>query len=552
MDNESLSYRTLKNISYSFVGFVVPMAFSVFITPVIVHKLGVAEYGILILTNTILGLLGLLDLGLTASVVKYISEYHALGEWEKLRRALRSANTLYWLIGFVNLAVFLILGKFFLWAFHISGVSQQHILIVFLLAGLTSFLTAINSIYTSIPPALQRFDIVNKINLSQLAVYNLGALILALLGFQLKAILALNLLTVAGMTLAYRIFSQKLLPFLRLRFTPLENATDEVGGEINNSANRWRSNVTIGSLTGFVWDKAELKKLYSFGIFSAIANISMSAVNQFDRLLIPIFLGPVQLSYYSLPGNVAQKTTTVVGSLGGTFFPMANTLAAKGEVQKLGEIFRKVIRNLSVLAAATTASIMLFGEKILRYWLGEEFAARGAEVLLILAVTYFLLSLFGIIYNFLMGLNRQKAVALWSMAMAIVNLILLFALLKPFGIIGVAWAYLFSVLPVIYLFYWMEKKVFNSRKIFSFYFKLLLKLCFTALAFAVIVRFSLYPVINNLTTLIVLGPLTVVFYMLLYRLFGFFEQEDLEIFKSFGGKIFEKFGIRKASKNENP
>lgn len=519
MEQDSLSYRTLKNISYSFVGFVVPIAFSIFITPVIVHRLGVAEYGVLILTNAIMGFLGLLDLGLTAGVVKYISEYHALGQMDKLRRMLKAANLLYWLIGFVNLAVFLILGKFFLWVFHISGVGQQHIQIVFLLAGLTSFLTAINSIYTSIPPALQRYDIVNKINLSQLAVYNLGALILALSGFQLKAILAINLLTVLGMTLAYKIFSQKLLPFLRLRFA---------------------------------WDKAELKKLYSFGIFSAMANISMSAVNQFDRLLIPIFLGPVQLSYYSLPGNVAQKTTTVVGSLGGTFFPMANTLAARGEVQRLGEIFRKIIRNLSVLAAATTASIMLFGEKILRFWLGEEFAVNGAKVLVILAVTYFLLSLFGIIYNFLMGLSRQKAVAAWSFVMAVMNLVLLFFLLPKFGIIGVAWAYLFSVLPVIYLFYWMEKKVFNSRQIFSFYFKLLLKLCFTALAFAVIVRFLLHPVINNLTTLIVLGPLTVVFYMLLYRLFGFFEQEDLEIFKSFLGKIFEKFGIRKASKNENP
>jgi O-antigen/teichoic acid export membrane protein len=61
METSSLSYKTYKNISYSFIGFVVPIVFSVFITPVIVHKLGVAEYGVLILTNTIMGFLGLLD-----------------------------------------------------------------------------------------------------------------------------------------------------------------------------------------------------------------------------------------------------------------------------------------------------------------------------------------------------------------------------------------------------------------------------------------------------------------------------------------------------------
>jgi len=513
MENDSLSYRTLKNISYSFVGFVVPIAFSIFITPVIVHKLGVAEYGVLILTNTILGFLGLLDLGLTASVVKYISEYHALGEWEKLRRALNSANTLYWAIGFVNLAIFFILGKFFLWAFHIGGVSQQNILIVFLLAGLTSFLTAVNSIYTSIPPALQRYDIVNKINLSQLAAYNLGALVLALLGFQLKAILAVNLLTVLGMTVAYKIFSHRLLPALRLRFS---------------------------------WDKQELKKLYSFGIFSAIANISMSAVNQFDRLLIPIFLGPTQLSYYSLPGNVAQKTTTVVGSLGGTFFPMANELAAKGEVERLGAIFRKIIRNLSVLAAATTVSIMVFGEKILRFWIGEEFALKGTEVLQVLAITYFLLSLFGIIYNILMGMSRQKSVALWSSVMAFVNLVLLFAFLKPYGIIGAAWAYFFSVLPVMYLFYWMEKKVFNAQNIFGFYAKLVFKLATAAAAYFAVIYYLVLPLVNSLITLLIIGPLAVLFYMLLYRLFGFFEAEDWQVFLSFFRKILERFGIKQS------
>ncbi len=511
MEQDSLTYKTFKNVSYSFIGFVVPIAFSVLITPVIVHKLGVAEYGVLILTSTIIGLLGLLDLGLTAGVVKYISEYHTLGKFEKLKSMLSSANSLFWIIGVINFLVFLVVGKYFLSSFQIS--SNENLFLVFVLAGATSFLTAINSVYTSIPQALQRFDIVNKINLTQLLVYNIGALVLVLNGFQLKAILGINLLTMVGLSLAYRVYSWQILPEIKLKLS---------------------------------WNLGELKQLYGFGIFSAIANIGMSAVNQFDRLLIPIFLGPTQLTYYSLPGNVAQKTTTVVGSLGGTFFPLANELAVKGEIERLGVIFRKVIRNLAVLAAATTASIMLFGGKILFYWLGEDFAKYGTNILYILAITYFLLSMFGIAFNFLMGLSKQKAVAKWSLFMAGINLLLLLLLLKPYGILGAAWAYLGSALPIIALFYWLEKKVFISKEIWKFYTHLFFKLIITSGIYYIVVGATLWPLTNSFGSLVAIGPIAVLVFLLIYWAMGFVETEDLGLINGFGRKILEKFNFKKA------
>ncbi len=516
MENNSLSYKTFKNVSYSFIGFAVPIIFSVFITPVIVHKLGVAEYGVLILTNTIMGFLGLLDLGLTSGVIKKICEYQVLKKMENLQLMLSTANSLFWLIGIINFTVFFILGKFFLSRFNI--IANENLFLVFILVGLTSFLTAINSIYTSIPQALQRFDIVNKINLIQLLVYNLGALILALLGFQLKAILGLNLITIIGLSLAYRFFSYKILPEVKLKLA---------------------------------WSFLELKELYGFGLFTAIANIGMGAVNQFDRLLIPIFLGPTQLTYYSLPGNVAQKTTTVVGSLGGTFFPLANELATKGEVVRLGIIFRRVIGNLAVLAMATTVSIILFGKKILWFWLGKDFALLGTNILYLLAITYFLLSLFGVIYNFLIGLSRQKAVAKWSLLMAGINLLFLLILLKPLGILGAAIAYLASALPIVILFYWLEKTVFLAKNIGSFYGRLLLRLGFTSIVYGLIVGSTLWQWTNSFTELVIFGPLAVGSFIVIYWALGYMDTEDEKLFRSFSLKILQKFKLAKISTNED-
>ncbi len=500
MDNNSLAYRTLKNVSYGFLSFAIPILFSVFITPVIVKRLGVTDYGVYILANTIIGFLGLLDLGLTGGLNKYITEYYSQKNNDGLKKIMDAANSLYWLIGLFGLAVFAILGKFFLPIFHIQGLSQTHILAVFLLAGMIFFVNSANSVYTTVPAALQRFDIVHKINLAQLAFFNIGALILVVFGFQLKAIMLANLLTLLVLSLAFRIYSKKLLPQMHL---------------------------------GFSWQKQEFKKMYGFGIFAALADISISAVNNLDRLLIPIFLGPVQLSYYSLPGNVAQKTTTVTGSLGGMFFPLSTSLFAQGQIERLGLIFRRIVRNLSVLAAATTVSIMLFGHKILQYWLSTDFAEAGAGVLLVLAPTYYILALFGTLYNFLLGTGKQKFLAFWSVAMALINVILLILFMRPFGIIGAAWAYLLSALPILYLFVWIEKKVFSLQGTFKFYVRLYGKLLFTSGIFCLAVKYAIMGMVNSLASLIIAGPLSVLLFLALYKFFGFVEAEDWQLFRAY-------------------
>lgn len=514
MDENTLSYKTLKNVSYGFFSFFVPILLSIIVTPIVAKKLGETDYGIYILTNSIIGFLGLTDLGLTGALTKHVAMYYSQKQSFALKQAMNSANSLFLIIGILGVLIFFILGKFFLPLFKISGASERHILIVFMLGGAIFFINAANSVYTIIPAALQRFDIVTKLNLAQLCIFSFSALGLVLFGFQLKAVMLFNLLAVAGITLAYRYYSKKIMPDLVL---------------------------------GFEWTGEQIKKLYSFGFISSLASIGLGALNNLDRLIIPAFLGPVQLAYYSVPGNIAQKTAMVMGSVSNMFFPLATSVFALGETDRLGGIYRKIVRNLFVIVFAVTASIMLFGYKIMYFWFNKVYADNGRVVVLILAVTYFILAVFGPLFQFLMGMGREKVLAKWSVVMAIINLILLFPLIKAFGIIGAAWAYLLAALPVVYLLFWIEKEVFRAKNIFAFYSRLFFKLLLTLLPYFLLVKYSILPFVDNLPALIILGPLSVILYMVLYRLFGFFEAEDLQIFNDFLRKILEKFGLRKAS-----
>jgi len=510
MDNSSLSYKTLKNSGYTFINYVFPILFSVFITPIVVRKLGVEDYGIYILVNTVIAFLGLLDLGLGVALVKYISQYHAEGNVQGLKNLIHSAYSLYFGIGVVGLLVYGILGEFFLPIFKIGSQSQNHILVVFLLAGVVFLVSSLSNVYAIIPAALQRFDITAKVSLGQLTVFNFGVLAAVLLGYKLKVIFGLNIITSLGLALVFRHKARELLPAIRFR---------------------------LG------WDKPEIIKAYKFGLLAAANNLASNSLIQLDRFIVPIFLGPASLSFYSLPGNVAQKTSGVSGSVVGVFFPLASALMGSGELDRLKGIYLRVMRNITLVAAACTMAITAFAYKILYYWLGKDFADKGAGILVILAATYFLLSLYASLTHFLLGLDRVKFLLYVSIGLAALNLILLLILLPAMGIVGAAWAYLGGVLPVPLIFYWAEKKYLHISGQGPAYLKLYSKLILTSLVYYAIMHFGLSLAVTSFASLVVIGPLAVLSYFILYWSLGFLEKEDELLFLTFFKKIKARFSL---------
>jgi O-antigen/teichoic acid export membrane protein len=504
MDIDSLSYKTLKNSSYTFITYVFPIVFSIFVIPVVVKRLGYTDYGVYVLVNTIIGFLGLLDLGLSTALIKYISEYHARAEFVKLQTLIRSVNSMFLIIGIVSFLVFLLVGAFFLPAFHISLGSEKHIFTVFLLAGFLNLITAFNIVYSVTPAALQRFDIVARASLSQTTILNLAMLIAVLLGYKLKVILCLNILAVIGQTIFLRRESKKLLPDINF---------------------------------GFGWDSEAIKFSYKFGLLAAVSNIANSFLTQLDRLIIPIFLDPASLTYYSLPGNVAQKTSGVIGSITGVLFPLTSSVAGSGQFERLKIIYFRFFRTATIFAASCTVAITVFSHQILEFWINRDLAEKGNTILVILASTYFLLSLLGPLTNFLLGLNKVKFIASVSLGMAFVNIILLVIFLPRMGILGAAWAYFGAATMVPFVFWWAEKKYLIITGQLKFYLDLYLKLIVTSVVFYFLMHYFVAPVIISRTILIIVGPLSVLFFIALYKLFGFFEPEDWDLFMLFLGKI---------------
>jgi O-antigen/teichoic acid export membrane protein len=80
MQENSFSYKTLRNSFYLFLNFLLPMVFTIFVTRSSAIKLGDAEYGVLLLVNAISAFVNFVDLGLGVAVTKYAAEYRGRGD----------------------------------------------------------------------------------------------------------------------------------------------------------------------------------------------------------------------------------------------------------------------------------------------------------------------------------------------------------------------------------------------------------------------------------------------------------------------------------------
>jgi Na+-driven multidrug efflux pump len=92
------------------------------------HSLGERNYGIWAAFTVFIGSSNLLDLGLGSSILKFISEYYAQKDFEKINKAIFSGIIFYGLFGFTLIASGLIFRHPLLEFFRISDASNAYVM----------------------------------------------------------------------------------------------------------------------------------------------------------------------------------------------------------------------------------------------------------------------------------------------------------------------------------------------------------------------------------------------------------------------------------------
>ena len=394
------------NVTSNWAGLIVGIAIAFVLAPLTVRTLGNVYYGVWTLLMQLTGYLWLFDFGVRESVIKYVAQYHASGERERINATINTAVSIYLGVSLATLAMAVVLAIALPYAFNIppDAVTTARLTAVFVGATVAQFF--VFNVFIGALMGLQKFYVLARLGM----VFTLikGAMTYSLLmsGYGIVALALVQL----SMTLVHNLIilriCRKTLPYLSLRL---------------------------------VWPRREeASTLLNYGKYVLISNVGDKIVFATDSIVIGIFQPVAALTYYAIGGSLIEQFRSFITSMSVVINPLSSGLNARREDHAVATVLTSGARAAIVLGLPVCIGFMVLGERFISLWMGAEYAAPAAQVLAVLAAGHLIglpyYSLSGVMY----GLNRHRVVAYSRIFEGGVNLLLSVWLVQRYGITGVA------------------------------------------------------------------------------------------------------------------
>lgn len=212
----SLTDKVIKNTYYTFLSQILSLVFPLFLTPIIISRIGNTEYGIYAFIIGATGILGLFDLSVAGSFIKFISEHYNRKEYDELNHVINTSVIFYFIFSVVCFIIALLLKNVFLSAINIPAGFENKAMFTYIVS-LTVF-SAVNilGVFTSILASLQKMYLTSLYSIIFAVVYFIGVIIALFLGFGLYGILIVFLFQVLSNLTVTFLLSRKNLPEMKL------------------------------------------------------------------------------------------------------------------------------------------------------------------------------------------------------------------------------------------------------------------------------------------------------------------------------------------------
>jgi O-antigen/teichoic acid export membrane protein len=399
--------RFLQNVVWSWSGVAVNILLGLFLSPILVRKLGVAQYGVWVLLFTTVDYLRLLDLGLRAAVVNRCARQRAQGDWHGVNETLSTA-ILYFITTSALACLVAVAGRdAAMRLFKIEPALHNDARLLMLIIAASISARLIFSPLTAALEAFQRYDLINRAYIGNLAVRATGSLGLLLAGFGLVPLGWLVLFVTIGED-AWNFFSlRRIYPHLQLSPALVRRGT--------------------------------FAHLFSYGKHSSVWTIANMFEVQAPSTVLGSMRGPTEVAYFALPWRLLMYTTEAFTKVGQITTSVTAELDVTADARSVWNM--AVVTNRMCLALFMPVAVFLtiFAAPLLSVWVSAEMSAGSARLMPVLMIPF----VFAIAGQFnsgsvLMGQARHRGIA-WGVVVEVVVMIAaLFVVAPRYGAFGVS------------------------------------------------------------------------------------------------------------------
>ena len=374
--------------------------------PVILHKLGAAEYGLWMIATAIVSAGGMIASGFCDANIQRVARLRSSGDVHSVAETVRSMMGINLVLGFtIALGVWMV-APFA--ARHIAAGGLTPVgecLVCLRIGGALILVRAIESVGVSTHRAFEQYRGTVQISTAVRLLTLACAAILAFFGRGTASILvATAVLLVLGTCVQLRglrvyLGRVSLWPTFRLR---------------------------------------EAKGLLGLGVFVWLQTLGSVVFGQFDRILLGVSLGALAVAPYALCVQFAQPVFGLTASGLHFLFPYLSGRAGTLPNAVLKRTLLKAFVANALLVACGAGVLIVLGDRLIRLWAGPSVAisAKGIFVPIVIGSALMGLSVTGTYA--LQALGRFRTVAVISLAGRSAMLLLMIYLLHHAGLRGLA------------------------------------------------------------------------------------------------------------------
>jgi O-antigen/teichoic acid export membrane protein len=503
-------YRSvLKNVVSNWTNIVTSSIVGFFMMPFLVHGLGDEVYGIWILLMAVVGYGIFMDLGLTNSIIKYVSEFIAIDDMESLNSIVNTGLATHTVLGIVVLLGAGFASRYATSIFNIPLSLVDSTTIAFMIIGFYMALKLPFGVFIACLNGIQKYELTNGASVVSNLIRAALFIVFLINGYGIIAMSVILVILEILMFIYLTFMTFKHIPGLRLSIKYIK--------------------------------KDLLKKLYKFGTYGFMIISAERVIYDSSSVLIGIFMPASSITLYGIPNTLVRYLRQIAAGFGNVFNPAASELEARMKNEELRELFFQGTRHslLFILPAALT--LIMSGEEFISVWMGAKYGVLSGNVLIILAGSQAIAMVQFSSNMILFGLNKHKYLAMFLSAEAIVNVILTIFLIPRYGILGAA---LGLAVPqiIVYIFIIPTSTCRLLKVSLSEYFYKALLIPFQCLVpFAVILfAFDVYVKTSSLWIFLAKNGFTWIVYIVIVYFFGL-KKSEKAIFQYKSYKSSEKY-----------
>ncbi len=393
---------------------------SFFLTPFIVSRLGDSGYGLWTLLVSLTGYLGLADIGVRSAVTRYVAKFRVEASHEDAGRIVSSALVVF--IGAAALVLVASMALAFLVVdhFRIPADERGTARLVLVLIGVNVAIALVSGVFGGVIAGLQRFDVINLVEMGITALR--AVIIVAALGTGggLATLAVIHLVLGLARGLADVLLSRRLYPEMRVRFLDP--------------------------------DHASLRLIFSYGLYAFLVHVSAQLIYHTDSVVIGLFLPVSSITFFAIASMLVRQAGALAAGIRFTLAPLASSLEATHS-PALSRVALDAARYCTAVMLPAYVTFLLRGHSFIGLWMGEEYASTSGDVLAVLTLGSVFGAGPGALGVMVLGIGRHRMLAFALLAEALGNLLLSVLLVRPFGVVGVAWGTTIPLLAMNWLFW---------------------------------------------------------------------------------------------------